>query len=95
MPKSPALRGKRLKELYLEDEVIQKNLTFYDCLRTILKSSYEKRQEFRRHVTLIINCENSTIEVEIDNLTNCEKFIHKFLFYSLGKIEGIKEEENY
>lgn len=94
LPKSPALKGKKLAELYPDDEVIQKNLKFYDCLRTILKSSYRKRQEFRRHVTLIVDAENSSIEIEIDSLTNCEKFIHKFLFYSIKVIEGIKEEED-
>ncbi|MEK6900606.1 MAG: hypothetical protein AABX05_05765, partial [Nanoarchaeota archaeon] len=72
---------------------IQKNLTFYFSLRNILKSPHQKRQEFRRHVTLVITQEESTVEVEIDNLVNCEKFIHKFLLYSRGMIEGIVEEE--
>jgi hypothetical protein len=93
LPKSPALRAKRLGELYPEDEQIQKNLNFYVCLRTILKSPQRKRQEFRRHVTLIVNQENSTVEVEIDHLVNCERFIHKFLYYSRKIIEGIQDEE--
>lgn len=94
LPKSPALRGKKLGELYPDDEILQKNLTFYDSLRTILKSPHKKRQEFRRHVTLIVDGVKCTTEVEIDNLTNCEKFIHNFLFYSLKVIEGITEEED-
>lgn len=93
MPKSPALKAKKLAEIYPEDSLIQKNLNFYFSLRNILKSPYLKRQEFRRHVTLIVNLEDSTVEVEIDTLVNCEKFIHNFLNYSRRIIEGVVEED--
>ena len=93
MPKSPALKAKKLAELYPDDSLIQKNLNFYFSLRNILKSPHLKRQEFRRHVTLVVNLEDSTVEVEIDTLVNCEKFIHFFLNYSQKVIEGIVEED--
>ena len=93
LPKIPALKAKKLSDLYPDDALIQKNLVFYSSLRNILKSPYQRRQEFRRHVTLVISMEDSTVEVEIDNLVNCEKFIHKFLFYARGLIEGIVEED--
>ena len=93
VPKSPALKAKKLAELYPDDSLIQKNLHFYFSLRNILKSPHQKRQEFRRHVTLIVTMEDSTVEVEIDTLVNCEKFIHNFLYYSQRLIEGIVEED--
>lgn len=93
MPKSPALKAKKLAELFPDDPLIQKNLHFYFSLRNILKSPHQKRQEFRRHVTLILALEDSTVEVEIDTLVNCEKFIHNFLTYSQRMIEGIVEED--
>ncbi len=93
MPKSPALKAKKLAELYPDDQLVQKNLTFYSSLRNTLKSPQQKRQEFRRHVTLMVAQEDSTVEVEIDNLVNYEKFIHKFLLYSRKIIEGIIEED--
>lgn len=93
MPKSPALKAKKFAELYPDDPLIQKNLNFYFSLRNILKSPHLKRQEFRRHVTLVVNLEDSTVEVEIDTLVNCEKFIHNFLYYSKRLIEGIVEED--
>ncbi|MEK6809405.1 MAG: hypothetical protein AABY40_01905, partial [Nanoarchaeota archaeon] len=93
MPKSPALKAKKLAELYPDDPFIQKNLNFYFSLRNILKSPNQKRQEFRRHVTLIVTLEESTVEVEIDTLVNCEKFIHNFLNYSQKLIDGIVEED--
>src|SRR3989344_2330272 len=91
--KSPALKAKKLAEIYPDDPLIQKNLHFYFSLRNILKSPHQKRQEFRRHVTLVVNFEDSTVEVEIDTLVNCEKFIHAFLNYSQKIIEGTVEED--
>ena len=93
VPKSPALKAKKLAELYPDDPLVQKNLHFYFSLRNILKSAYLKRQEFRRHVTLIVAMEDSTVEVEIDTLVNYEKFIHYFLNYAQEIIEGIVEED--
>lgn len=93
IPKSPALKAKKLADLYPDDPLIQKNLNFYFSLRNILKSPHQKRQEFRRHVTLVVTMEDSTVEVEIDTLVNCEKFIHNFLNYSLRLIEGVVEED--
>ncbi len=93
LPKSPALKGKKLAELYPEDEIIQKNLNFYASLRNIIKSPQRKRQEFRRHVTLVVDGDKSTTEIEIDSLVNCEKFIHKFLNYSWKLLEEIPDED--
>lgn len=88
LPKSPALRATRLRESYPEDKELQKYLTFYEFLKFILKSSHVKREEFRRHVTFIVNLENSTAEIDIDNLTNSEKFMHKFFTYAWHSIVG-------
>jgi hypothetical protein len=93
LPKSPALRGTTLSKLYTEDEELQKYLKFYFFLKNILKLPYGKREEFRRHVTLIVELENSTAEMDIDNLTNCERFMHKFYTYAKAKIDGIVEED--
>ncbi|MEW5897025.1 MAG: hypothetical protein AB1668_04995, partial [Nanoarchaeota archaeon] len=87
-PKSPALQAKKLAELYPDDATIQKNLTFYFNLRTILKSAHLKKHEFRRHVTLLVELERSNIEIEIDTLVSCERFIHKFLYYARSIIDG-------
>jgi hypothetical protein len=94
LPKSPALRGTVLANLYPNDEELQKYLFFYSSLKKILKSPHQKRQEFRRHVTLIVDLENATAEIKIDNLLNCEKFIHKFFHYAWEQIEGKPEQDN-
>ncbi len=93
LPKSPALRATRLGEMFPEDKDLQKYLEFYAFLKTVLKSPHQKREEFRRHVTLMVEFEKSTAEIDIDNLTSCEKFVHRFYRYALEKIMGIKEED--
>ena len=93
LPKSPALRGTRVSEIYSDDEELQKHLQFYAFLKKILKLPFDKRQEFRRHVTRIVDLGNATAEVKIDNLMNCEKFIHRFFDHAQEKILGKKEDD--
>jgi hypothetical protein len=93
LPKSPALRAKRLQELQGEDEQLQRYLLFYVFLKNILNLPSRKREEFRRHVTLIVDLEDRTAEIKIDNLMNAEKYMHRCLQYSWEKIVGKPEEE--
>ncbi len=88
LPKSPALRSKKVAELFAEDAQLLKYLAFYTYLKTILNMPHQKREEFRRHVTLIVVMENSTTEIKIDNLTNAEKYVHAFLDYAWLQIVG-------
>lgn len=92
LPKSPALRATKLGELYPQDQDMQKYLTFYAFLKTVLKLPYSKREEFRRHVTLIVELDHSTAEITIDNLTSCEKFMHAFFQYGWRTIVGEPED---
>lgn len=92
LPKSPALRGTTLGALYPEDKQLQKYLSFYLFLRTVLKLPHKKRQEYRRHVTLVVDFDNSTAEIDSDNLLNCERFVHRFLRYAHQQIEGEPKE---
>ena len=92
-PKSPAFRATKILELYSEEETLKDYLTFYAFLKTILKLPSYKREEYRRHVTLIVDLEKSTAEINIDNLVNCEKYVHEFLRYARDLIEGKKEED--
>lgn len=88
LPKSPALRSTWVAEMYAEDREFQKYLGFYTFLKTILKLPHQKREEYRRHVTLIVELDKATAEMNIDNLMNCEKFVHSFFSYAWNMIEG-------
>ena len=92
-PKSPALRVKRIKELYEDDKKMTRYLEFYVFLKQALNLPHTRRREFRRHVTLVVPMEKSTTEFNIDNLTNCERFANNFLYYVKEVILGKVEEE--
>lgn len=93
LPKSPALRGTKLAELYSEDKDLQKYLEFYFFLKIVLKSSYNKREEYRRHVTVIVELNHCTTYVDIDSLINYERFVRNFLKQAYCQIEGRKDED--
>ncbi len=94
LPKSPALRAKRLLEMLPEDKELEKYMVFYHFLKNILNQPYERREEFRRHVTLIVKLEDSTAELTIDNLLNSERYIHKFFNYAWETLVGKPEEDD-
>ncbi len=94
LPKSPALRARKVSELYADDRQLLKYIEFYMFLKAILNEDQKKREEFRRHVTLIVELPNATAEIKIDNLTNAEKYMHKILLYAWEKIVGKIQEED-
>ncbi len=94
LPKSPALRSTKLAEMYEHDENMLRYLTFYTFLKTVLKSPQGKREEYRRHVTLIVPLESSTAEISIDTLTNCEKFLHAFYEHARDELIGKPDEDD-
>ncbi|MBU0460280.1 MAG: hypothetical protein KKH52_02145 [Nanoarchaeota archaeon] len=93
LPKSPGLRSTKLRDLYPDEAILQNHLHFYLFIRNVLNSPYTKRREYRRHVTLIVERDDHTVEVDSDNLINCERFAHKFFNYALERIEGITDED--
>lgn len=93
LAKSPALRANKLKELYSKDKELEKYLSFYHFLKTVLKLPHKKREEYRRYVALVVEINQSTAEIDIDNLISCEKFVHRFYDYACEKIEGKSREE--
>jgi len=93
LPKSPALRANKVIQIYPDDEQLKNYLIFYAYLKSILKSPHRKREEYRRHVSLIVDHNNATTEIKIDHLINCEKYIHKFFTYTRDSLIGKPEEE--
>jgi hypothetical protein len=93
LPKSPALRATHLAELYPEEKELHGYLTFYAFLKMILKTQHSKRQEFRRHVTVIVDLDKCTAEIDIDCLMNYEKYARRFLRYAYHVIEKVPRDE--
>jgi hypothetical protein len=93
LPKSPSLKSTSVTEIYPEDKTLSKFITFYAFLRDVLNTRYTKREEYRRHVTLVSDLKNKTAEIDIDNLETCEEVAHQFFGYAKELIEGKPEEE--
>src|SRR3989338_6637010 len=86
LPKTPPLRKKKLEELYPDDKEMLKYLAFYAFLKKVLSSTHTKREEYRRHVALVVELNNTDLQINIDNLLNCERFVHQFFNYAWEKI---------
>lgn len=93
IPKSPSLKSILVAKTYPEDKKLLKFITFYSFLRDVLNAKYLKREEYRRHVALVVDFKNKTAEIDIDNLETCEKIAREFFEYAREFIEGKKEEE--
>ncbi|MBR9683332.1 hypothetical protein GOV03_02220 [Candidatus Woesearchaeota archaeon] len=92
IPKSPSLKSVLVTETYPEDERLGKYITFYAFLREALLAKHSRREEFRRHVTLISDLGNKSAELDIDNLGTYEIIINDFFIYAKRMIKGEPQE---
>ena len=67
IPLTPISKAELLKETF-EDLGVKKHIDLYLLLRKLMRSPYTKREEYRRHVTMISDLDNKTIETDIDIL---------------------------
>ena len=67
VPESAVLQIKELKEVTLfEDMKLEKYIELHARLRKLMRRPYTKREEFRRHVTMIVEVEDGHEEINID-----------------------------
>ncbi|MFH1682186.1 MAG: hypothetical protein ABIA37_00155 [Candidatus Woesearchaeota archaeon] len=93
IPKSPSLKSSLLINTYSEDKEILKFITFYTFLRDTINADHEKREEFRRHVTMVVDFQNKTTEIDIDNLETCERVIFQFFDYAQDFLKEDLEDD--
>ena len=82
IPKSPSLKSSLLMNTYPEDKELSRFIIFYTFLRDTVNADYEKREEFRRHVTMVVDFQNRTAEIDIDSLETCERVTFQFFDYA-------------
>ena len=91
-PSSPGMKVELLEKKFSDDHIKQA-LEFYLLMRRIMKSDYTKREEYRRHVTMVTILDNNTnLEIDIDKL---EEHYHKtkeFINYITNVITGKKDD---
>ena len=69
IPTNAALRCDLLKKTFPDNTELMDYINFYSMLRKLSKAEYIKREEFRRHVTMIATIDKGeVVEVNIDIL---------------------------
>lgn len=92
IPTNPVGKGALAKE-NCGDAELCRYLDNYLLLRKILRCEYTKRDEFRRHVTMTVNCEGQTLNIDIDKLKEYYDETKNFLIYIKSRVQCYKEEE--
>ena len=75
-----------------DNEEIQGYLNMYLKLRKIIRADYTKREEFRRHVTMVTNLEGNIIDVDIDLLKEHYEETGRFLSYIKERVQKYKDD---
>ena len=81
IPAQPRKKCELLKNMFPEDEELQKFIEFYILLRDLSKAEYTKREEYRRHVTMIADIRGENVEVSIDTLHENYEQMNRFVEY--------------
>ena len=94
IPENAGLRCELLKKTYPDNAYLIENINFYLKLRKLSKAEYAKREEFRRHVTMIATIDKGeVVEVTIDTLKEDYEKTRTFLTFVKRMINEEKEEE--
>ena len=83
-----------IKETFPQNSEIMEYVNFYARLRKLSRADYTKREEFRRHVTMIATIDNGeVVEVSIDTLKEYYEKTRVFLHFVKRTINEEKEEQ--
>ena len=94
IPENAGLRCDLLKKTFPDNLELMEYLNFYSRLRKLSKAEYAKREEFRRHVTMIATIDKGEIvEVSIDVLKEYYEKTKNFISF-VKKIINEEKEEN-
>lgn len=93
IPTNAGLRCDLLKKTFPDSTELIDYINFYLRLRKLDKAEYKKREEFRRHVTMIATIDKGEIvEVSIDSLKEDYGKTRNFLAFVKKIINEEKEE---
>lgn len=93
IPTNAGLRCELLKKTFPDNLELIDYINFYLLLRKLSKAEYAKREEFRRHVTMIATIDKGeVIEVDIDILKEYYEKTRKFIAFVKRTIREEKEE---
>lgn len=94
IPENAGLRCNLLKKTFPDNEELIDYINFYLKLRKLSKAEYIRREEFRRHVTMIATIDKSeVVEVSIDSLKDDYNKTKNFIAFVKRIINEEKEEQ--
>jgi len=94
IPANAGLRCDLLKKTFPENLELVDYINFYLKLRKLSKAEYAKKEEFRRHVTMIATIDKGEIvNVDIDILKEYYERTKVFIFFVKKIINEEKEEQ--
>ena len=91
IPENPVGKGGLLIEKCGDDDM-EKFLERYLMLRRLMRAPYTKREEFRRHVTMIVDFEGEKKEIDIDLLQEYYDDTRKFLTYVKELVKNYQDD---
>jgi hypothetical protein len=93
IPTNAGLKCELLKETYPENTELLDYVNFYLKLKRILRADYGKREEYRRHVTMISTLgKGEVVEVDIDLLKEYYEKTNNFVKLVRITLYGEQEE---
>ena len=93
IPTNAGLRCDLLKKIFPDNLELRDYINFYLRLRKLSKAEYTRREEFRRHVTMIATIDKGEIvEVTIDSLKEDYEKTRNFISFVKRTINEEKEE---
>jgi hypothetical protein len=91
IPASPVAKGDLAIEK-CESEEMCGYMNTYLLLRKIMRADYKKREEYRRHVTMITELAGKTLEIDIDLLKEYYDDTGCFLKYIKERVKIYQDE---
>ncbi|MAG91406.1 hypothetical protein CMO83_01905 [Candidatus Woesearchaeota archaeon] len=94
IPANAGLRCDLLKKTYPDNQELIDYINFYLRLRKLSKAEFTRREEFRRHVTMIATIDKGeVVEVTIDSLKEDFEKTKEFVRFVKKIINEEKEEQ--
>lgn len=91
IPTNVGLKCALFKKIYADNSELLDYINFYLKLRKIIRAKYTKRQEYRRHVTMIADIDGEIVEVSIDVLKEYYDKAREFINFIRKTIYGEEE----
>lgn len=81
LPKVPMIKCEELLKIYDGDERITAAIKNYLLMRQISRSEYERENEYRRHVAMIVTIQGEELKISIDKVTEYYKEASELIEY--------------